>query len=239
MKLILSGGGVGQKCCSSYKKFTELLKQKSILFVPFANDEMTYDQAFNWFKQEIKAFGVDKIQMVEQPEKLSTELLKSFGGIYISGGNAFKLLSILKSCNAFQVVKDFLKQDGVIMGSSAGVTIFGKSANSCLKDELRIAASDRNYVNLKETDGFDAVCGYSFFVHYKLKESQLENTEKRVQSLLIDGHRLICLPEETSLFIEDGKMSIIGEMPAEIITIDDRKTVYPNENIALLNQNLI
>lgn len=233
MNLILSGGGVGEKSYWAYKKFAEKLKGESVLFIPFANDEMTYDEALDWFKQEVKDFGITQIEMIEDPKKLTLELLKSFGGVYICGGNAFKLLLILKSCNAFKVIKEFLKEDGVIMGSSAGVTIFGKSADTCLKDDLRIAASDENKVNLKDTDGLNAVNGYSFFVHYKLKPSQYEDTDKRVKRLLKDGHKLICLPEETSLFVENDKISIIGSLPAEIFTTSVKEIADPNKGIDL------
>ena len=231
MKLILSGGAVGEKCHTSYKKFAEELNGGRLLFVPFANDEMTYKEALEWFKEQVNPYGINNIVMVENPQELTKALLQSVDGVYISGGNTFQLLKELKSCDAFDVMKEFLKEDSVIMGGSAGATVFGKSIDTCLMDDLKIIASDKNNVGLKETDGFDAVCGYSFFVHYRVKERQYEDTEKRVQRLLNDGHKLICLPEETSLYIENGRMSIIGLLPAEIITNTARRLVKPNEQI--------
>jgi len=231
MKLILSGGGIGEKCHTSYKKFAEELKERKVLFVPFANDEMTYQEALEWFKGQVNPYGINNIIMIENPQELTKELLKSVGGVYVSGGNTFQLLKELKSCNAFNVMKEFLNEDSIIMGGSAGATVFGKSIDTCLMDDLKIIASDKNNVGLKETDGFNAVCGYSFFVHYRVKERQYEDTEKRVQRLLSDGHNLICLPEETSLYIEHGRMSIIGTLPAEIITKTTRFQIKPNEQL--------
>lgn len=236
MSLILSGGGSSEKSFLSYKKFAEELKGGSVLFVPFANDEMSYDEALEWFKNEVKDFGITQIYMIEKPEELSLEFLRGFSGVYFSGGNAFQLLSVLKSCNAFQIVKEFMKKDIVIMGSSAGTTIFGKSADTCLRNELKIVASDKNNVGLKDTDGLNAVGGFSFLVHYKLLERQYADTEKRVQELLKDGHKLICLPEETSLYVNNGKISIIGDLPAEVVFCNSRKVLYQNEDVEFIDK---
>lgn len=229
MKLILNGGGIGEKCAKSYKKFAEEVNGQTVLFIPFANDEDTPENSLNWFKNEVLPYGITKIEMPHSPEELTKVKLESVGGIYFSGGNTFLLLSLLKKCKAFKEIKKFLKGDGVIMGGSAGTTIFGKSIDTCLKDDLKIIASDENVVGLKDTKGFNAAGGYSFFVHYRVKERQYEATEIRVNRLLKDGHKLICLPEETSLFIDNGKMSIIGEIPAEIISKKKRKIVNPGE----------
>lgn len=231
MKFILNGGGIGEKCHTSYKKFAEIVDGKKVLFVPFANDEDSPENAVEWFKKEVAPFGIVDIETINSPDVLTKNFLKKFGGIYFSGGNPFLLLSVLKNSCAFDEIKDFLKGDGVIMGGSAGASIFAKSVDSALKDDLKIIASDENIVGLKDTRGFDVAQGFSFFVHYRVKEKQYEATEMRVQRLLADGHNLICLPEETSLFIDDNKMTIIGDLPAEVITLSMRKTVFPGEEI--------
>lgn len=230
MKFILNGGGTGEKCRKSYQKFAELVNGQKVLFIPFANDEQSPEEALEWFKAEVEPFGITNIEMAKSPQELSISRLKSVGGVYFCGGNTFLLLATLKKCKAFKVVKEYCKHDGVIMGGSAGTTIFGKSIDSCLKDDLKIIASDENIVGLKDTRGFNVAGGYSFFVHYRVKERQYEATEMRVQRLLADGHNLICLPEETSLFIQNGRMSIIGDRPAEVVTPNGRITMHPEKD---------
>lgn len=229
MKLILNGGGSGKKCHKSYKKFKQLVGEKKVLFIPFANDEMSYDQALEWFKEELKPYGIKDIVMIKNVKDLTLDLLKSVGGVYLSGGNAFLLLSILKSCDVFKILKEYLYSDCVFMASSAGVTVCGKNINSCLRDDLKIAASDKNNIGLKNTEGFNIVEGYSFLVHYKLIEEQYSQTELKVQRLLKENYKLICLPEETSLYIEDGKITIMGDKPCEVITNLERKNIRQNE----------
>jgi len=235
MKLILSGGGIGDKCHESYKLFSKLVKNKKVLFVPFANDEMSYQEALEWFKGEINGFGIKQVDMIESPNDLTLEKLNSYGGVYVSGGNTFKLLSELKQSNAFINLMKFCETECVIMGASAGATLFGKSIDTCLRNELKIIASDSNYIELKETDGLNKAFGFSLFVHYRVKESQYDATEIRVNQLLRDGHDLICIPEESSVFINDDVIKVIGDMPVEVITQNYRKSFSSNCKVDVLS----
>lgn len=237
MKLLLSGGGSGEKSKLSYIKFSEETEGKPVLFIPFANDEMTYEESLEWFKNEVNPYGITNIKMVTTPQTLKEEKLENYGGVYLSGGNAFLLLKTLKENKLINVINDILKKDIILMGSSAGTSVFGKSINTCLRDDLKIAASDKNNVELKDTNGLNIINDYSYFVHYKLKESQYQQTKLRVNRLLNDGHKLICLPEETSIYLKDGNITVIGDSPCEVITNTSRKSYHPNES--LLQENCL
>ena len=231
MKLILSGGGIGEKSKLAYSLFAKELNGEKVLLIPLANEEKKYEDDYNWFVNEVKPFGITDICMVTSPEEITKELLDSVNGVYFEGGNTFLLLYLLKSCNAFNVIKDFLKTDKVIMGGSAGALIFGKSIETALTDDLNIIASDDNIVGLEDMSGFDILNGYSFFVHYRVKERQYEATEEKVQRLLNLEHNLICLPEEDSVIVENGKITLFGTLPAEVIRKDLRKTITNGESI--------
>ena len=82
---------------------------------------------------------------------------------------------------------------------------------------------DINNVGLKDTSGFKMLNGYSLLVHYKKKKEQNSLTNQRIQRLLEEGYKLVCLPEETSLVVEDRKCYIIGSKPAEIILKNQSK----------------
>ncbi len=62
--------------------------------------------------------------------------------------------------------------------------------------------------------------------HYKKLPEQYADTKKRVDKLLNQGYKLICLPEETSLWINGDKFEIIGDKPAEIF--NGRENVINN-----------
>ena len=118
------------------------------------------------------------------------------------------------------------------MGGSAGALIWGRSIDTCKDDGLGIKSiCDQNLVNLQDTTGFDMLNGYSLLVHYKKEEEQIPATEQRVKRLLKEGYKLICLPEETSLWINGKEAKIIGPKPSEIYDGHEKKTVHTNEDV--------
>ena len=117
------------------------------------------------------------------------------------------------------------------MGGSAGALVFGKSIDTCLKTELNINSTDENLVGLKDTTGFDKINGYSLFVHYQRKPDQLEKTAINIERLLDNGHKIICLPEETSLWINNHLIQVVGQKPAEVFADNNKKVFTPNNFI--------
>ena len=109
MKLILSGGGIGKKCEKSYLKFAKELQGGKVLFIPFANDEQSPQEAFEWFKDEVSVFGINDIEMVTNVNSINREFLDRFKGIYFCGGNTFLLLDILKKSKKFGLLQKFFK----------------------------------------------------------------------------------------------------------------------------------
>ena len=54
-----------------------------------------------------------------------------------------------------------------------------------------------------------------------------------MKRLVALGHKVIALPEETSLFINDNEFTIIGQKPAEIFTQNKIEVIEPNNNCDL------
>ena len=233
MKLILSGGGDGEQVKESYELFANLVNGGKVLYIPLAWNNGNLEMCIEWFKSEMKPFGVTQIEDVLNPEEITKERLSNYKGIFIGGGNTFKLLKMLKETEAFHNIEEFVNNGGVVMGGSAGALIFGKSIDTCLKDDLDIKSTDENLVQLKDTSGFNMIKGYSLFVHYKKKQEQLEQTKEKMKRLVKLGHKVIALPEETSLFIDDNKFKIIGQKSAEILTQDKIEVIEPNNNCNL------
>ena len=216
MRLILSGGGSKEKAKEAYEIFARELGGGKVLYIPLAWDNGNMEDCINWLRSELLPYGVTNIEDVLDAKLITKERLAQCSGVFIGGGNTFKLLKILKETQAFNNLKEFIDNNGLIMGGSAGALLFGKSIDTCLKTDLNIAYTDENYVGLKDTVGFDKLDGYSLFVHYEKKEEQKEITAKNIQMLLKSGHKLICLPEETSLWVTDDKIDVIGQKPATI-----------------------
>lgn len=226
MRLILCGGGDGDQVKESYELFAREVNGGKVLYIPLAwNGDL--EGCIDWFSGEMKPFGITDIEQVLSPEEITKEKLSNVKGVFIGGGNTFKLLKMLKDTDAFANLEEYLNNDGLIMGGSAGALIFGKSIDTCLKNELNINSTDENLVGLEDTSGFNKINGYSLFVHYQRKQEQIEKTAENIRRLLKQGHKLICLPEETSVWMNNDEMKIIGQKPAEIFNGKEMKKVNP------------
>ena len=235
MRLILNGGGSDDQVKESYEVFAREVNGGKVLYIPLAWSHGNMEECINWFRGQMKPFGVTNIEQILNPEDITKEKLKSVSGVFIGGGNTYQLLKALKESCAFKNLKEYLNNDGLVMGGSAGAMIFGKSIDTCLDDGLEIKhCVDHNLVGLKDTKGFDYIKGYSILPHYKKVIEQNENTKQRVNRLISNGFKLVCLPEETSLYITDDKFTIIGKKPAEIITKNKTQIIEPKNVFDLI-----
>lgn len=172
MKLILTGGGVGERAKTAFSLLAKEIKGGELLYLPFAEEEMTTNEVLEWFKSQVAPYGIKNVSIVHSPSELTSERIDKASGIFIGGGNAFKLLKTIKENNLLPLISKALKEK-VVLGLSAGATIFGKDINSCLRDELNIIANDRNTVGLKDTKGIEIIKDFNIFVHYKLSSKQI------------------------------------------------------------------
>lgn len=201
MKLYLCGGGSSEQIIFALLSFSNNLdKSKPILYIPLTMNESRYESCYNWFKEELKYIGLSKFEMIRSSEELSLKNLYNYSAIFIGGGNTYKLLYELKQNNNFEKIESYLKNNGIVFGGSAGAIIFGKDINTCLLD-------DGNIVDLKDTKGFNLLNNYSILCH--LNNKNLKRNKKYLQNYSIN-EKVIYLPEEDVILVEDNKISIIG-----------------------------
>ena len=232
MRLILNGGGSGEDVKESYELFAKEVSGGRVMYIPLAWNHGPCGECIHWFKGEMAPFGITDVDLITDAKQITKEKLKKVSGVFIGGGNTYKLLKYLKETPAFENLKEYIENGGLVMGSSAGALIWGRSIDSCKDDGLGIKSiCDQNLVNLQDTTGFDMLNGYSLLVHYKKEEEQISATEQRVKRLLKEGYKLVCLPEETSLWINGNQAKIIGPKPAEIYDGHEKKTVHTNEDV--------
>ena len=211
MKLLLCGGGCGEQTIEANKRFNEIINHnKPLLYVPLAmdEDEHPYDDCLKWIKREMSNILIPSIEMVRSFEELANKKYTDYCAIFIGGGNTYKLLKGLKDSGAFNKIKEYIQNEGIVYGGSAGAIIFGYDINSCL-------VMDKNDVNLEDTKGFNVLNNKSIFAHYT-NEYTPEAHEKFKQYLLnysINKEEVIALPEEDTIYIDDNKIEILGNRP--------------------------
>jgi len=238
MRLFLNGGGSGLQVKSALEKMNEIMDHsKPLLYIPLALDEQEfpYDDCYEWIKNELINISISNIDMVRTFEELSLKELNDYSVIFIGGGNTYKLLKGLKDSGAFDKIKEYIANDGIVFGGSAGSVIFGKDINIS-------KFADPNDVNLIDTLGFDVINGLSIFPHYTNKDSQLtdyENEERYNKSteFIIDysitNGPVIAYPEEDTLYINGDNIEMLGNRDYYYIANGNisKYEIYDRDNI--------
>lgn len=216
MRLFLNGGGSDLQIVDALEKMNEIMDHsKPLLYVPLAIDGVydEYECCYEWISSQLANMSIPSIDMVKSFEELASKNLENYSAIFIGGGNTYKLLKGLKESDAFKNIQQYIMNDGIVFGGSAGSVIFGKDINI-------IAAMDPNDVALNETIGFDVIKGVSIFPHYTNKKSKLteEQNEERhnifTKSIIDFSNSIgpvIAYPEEDTLFINGDKVEMIGD----------------------------
>lgn len=212
MKVFICGGGSGVQTQDAYNKLDELINHsKPLLYIPLAMDYTEYDRCYEWITEELRALNICKIDMVRSARELEEKNLNEYCAIFIGGGNTYKLLFELKLSGSFDKIKDFIFNDGIVFGGSAGAIIMGHDISSCECD-------DENKVGLINTKGIDVLNGISVLCHYTNREERknIANTEflKRKSYEM----NIIALPEEDTIFVNDKKIQVMGSRPYYIFS---------------------
>lgn len=222
MNLILCGGGSGKQNELANQKLNQIINHnKPILYIPLAMDEKDhpYDSCYTWIKEELKDVIVPSIDMVRDFEELSIKDLFEYSALFIGGGNTYKLLKGLKETESFNKIRQYIQNNGIVIGGSAGAVIFGKYIDI-------ISSMDDNNVNLKETSGFNVLDGLSVFPHYTNKKSKLTEAENQLRQEKFNNSikefsstkgNVIAIPEEDAIVVSDDSYEVIGTLPYYLV----------------------
>ena len=231
MKLFLNGGGSGSQTVLAYQEINKIIDHnKPVLYIPLAMEESQYslDECYEWIKGELKILNVPNIEMVRSFEELFNKNFYNYSLLFFGGGRTCKLLKGLKEAKCFEKLQEFIYNDGVVYGSSAGAVIFGKKADS-------VYIMDKNDYNLDDTRGFNLLEGASLFVHYTNYRPRYSKEENKtltqvytdfILDYIKNNERIIALPEEDTIFYDGDNMRIIGESPYYVFDGEEKNKVY-------------
>lgn len=234
MRIFLCGGGCGQQTVDANKKLNEVIDHnKPILYIPLAMPSESYPSCYEWIKDELKEIDVPNIDMVVSGTDLFNKNLENYSALFIGGGNTFKLLKDLKDSGSFEKIKVFIDNNGIVFGGSAGAIILGQCIDTC-------KYADENEVDLKDLMGFDVVSHFSFLCHFTNQDKEKSELNKNYLLELSKKEKIIALPEEDTIYYDNGKFEIIGNSPFYIF---EEGCMYVmdsmQENVANTMGNLI
>jgi len=174
-----------------------------------------YPGCLEWITAELQSLHV-RIRMVESGEEMAGLALADFCGIFIGGGNTYKLLKELKDSGASAKLRAYVESGGPVFGGSAGAIILGADICTC-------KYADENQVGLGDTAGLNVLDGISLLCHYG---NEGEDITQRHTAHLLElsraGHRIVALPEEDTVIASGPEWEVIGTRPYYRFT-DGRK----------------
>lgn len=207
MKVFLCGGGDGAQAAEAYKRLNQAIDHsRPLLYVPLAMEPELYDSCYEWICNELQEVDIPHIDIVRSAEELSARNLSDYCVLFLGSGNTFKLLKDLKASGSYAHIRDYLENGGIAFGGSAGAIVFGKDLKACQLD-------DANEVGLKEISGFDVLGGISVLCHYTNRDTKKGLQSKQYLLELSKQVKVVALPEEVTLFMDDGKVEAIGDKP--------------------------
>jgi len=214
MALFLQWGGSFPETRSMDNTFLKTINtSKKLLYIPTAMiGSFTYEECYAYLSGIIENLAPDlSIEMVDELEKLKNKDLFEYGGIYIWGGNTFRLLYLLRKYRIHERLVDYLNSNGSICWGSAGAIIFGENIHT---------SPDANITNLQDTTGLQQGKGHSFWCHYKEKHNQQIQEYVKYHDVPV-----IALPENAGLKIDKNKILSIWEGPVTLFQ-QNKKTSY-------------
>jgi peptidase E len=202
MKLILAGGGEPHQSLEVDLFFHRFLSQKKILFLPdaVAPEMWTIAEALNWLKSQT-VFDDCQIDVWEQLDMSIADILL-YDAIYIMGGNTFKLLKVINDNNLPTIFREFLGQEKIIYGISAGAIVMGNSIETAETGPEK----DENYLGLTDLSALSYLPNYLIATHY-LVESDPELIELSLRL----NKKVIGIPETSGLYVDNTECQVIGK----------------------------
>ena len=220
MKLFLCGGGAGLQVQSAYYKFNSIINHnKPLLYIPLAMKDDNYDSCYEWITNELKFMNIN-IFMVRSFEELLSLDFDNYCAIFIGGGNTFDLLYGLKDSGCFNKIKDYILNDGIVFGGSAGAIIFGYDLDACKLD-------DSNEIGLVDQCGFNVLDNISILCHFTNRDSIHDKNNNDYLLGISDGRKLLALPEEDTLFINGNDIEVIGSKDFYLFFNNKRIKINP------------
>ena len=214
MLMILSGGGGPAKNPEARQIFADAVdKSRPLLYVALSQTPENSVGHYSSFVAWAASVGIYSSRLCESPKYLDDCDLSQFGGIYVEGGNTFRLLAALKEHGGDKKIRDYLLAGGVYFGTSAGAIIGG-----C--DIMPIIYMDENAVFLEDTQGLDMIGGWSTVAHYNNSRDEFVNAERNaaVERIAKRFPRLVALSEETAIIVKEDGAFIQG---AECTVFED------------------
>ncbi len=222
MPIFLGGGGSRTESLELDRVFARFVGRGTLIYWPFAMaDERSPEECEIWLRATFEPLGVSEIDTWTDLDGRDLRDLERAAGLYIGGGNTYRLLRDLQRTSTDQALTRIV--DSVpIYGGSAGAAVLGATIET-------ISHLDRNNVGITDLTGMRLLADTSVWVHY-------EPTDRsRIGSFLQKDPRraLLALPTDAGVVVDGSTVTSLGSSSAWLMSTTDEIELPPGTSTTL------
>lgn len=202
--ILLGGGGTPEHTTLVDSAFCDMLETDRVLYLPFAREA---HEAEARLKELRESFGARRRILVDawHDPAHPPRPLRTYGALYIDGGNTFRLLAALTQHRLTNALTAFHLGGGLIYGMSAGAIVLGA--------EIAIAAHfDPDTAGLTDRRGLNLLRGADVWPHYMAGDHATVCAFSTAS-----GRTVIAVPEDGAAVLDTMTLSAIGAPPTLIM----------------------
>ncbi len=183
----------------------------SILFIPTAKntDENGYVKCGEWLRNKLDLVNAQNIQITLETDLKKCVNLEKFGGIYIGGGNTYKLQKLINESGFRERLLEYVQSGGVLYGASAGSVILGSNIAIYMEE---------NEIGYYQETGLSLCKNYAIRCHYS-KDIDDEKIWKFVNKYKLP---VIALPLGDAILLDNNQLTLIGNTSAFIFNLSKK-----------------
>ncbi len=202
MKIVLGGGGSAEQEALVLSRFVKLLvSSPRVLYLPIAvKDAAENPQPYrDWIEATLHPHGVLEIEMWPSLIEQDPAVLDGFDGLFLGGGNTFRLLDELRKHGFDEAILKYTKAGKPVYGGSAGAIVLGRDISTSKH-------FDHNDIGVDDLRGLDLCAGASIWCHYSWEHASLVENHIREST-----QRVITIPENAGVHMGESGYTALGE----------------------------
>jgi dipeptidase E len=203
-------------------------KLKRVLFVPYAGVTRSYDEFAEAVRGRFEEMGYELDPVHRAAD--AVEAVRGAEAVAVGGGNTFHLLRALQETGLIEIIRERVEAGTPYMGWSAGSNVACPTIRTT------------NDMPIVEPPTFNALNLVPFQInpHYtdeRLQNHSGETREQRIAEFIKANPNVtvVGLREGSSLRIEDGRVSLLGDKQARIFRSGEAAKEYgPGDSLSFL-----